>query len=71
MLPPGKYQYKWIVDGEWKCVQSAPLIYDSDGNLNNFLDTSNCTYELECIEQDRQYNEYGLVREYGSIGLSR
>ncbi len=69
VLPPGKYQYKWIVNGEWKCAKSAPLIYDSDGNLNNFLDTSNCTYELDCIEQDRQYNEYSLVREYASTYL--
>ena len=70
VLPPDRYQYKWIVDGEWKYARSAPLVYDPVGNINNFIDTFNCTYKPEWIEQDRRYNEHGIVREYGSLSLS-
>ena len=27
-LHPGTYQYKYIVDGEWRCDVSAPMIED-------------------------------------------
>jgi 5'-AMP-activated protein kinase regulatory beta subunit len=37
MLPPGVYQYKFIVDGEWKYAPDQPAMYDEMGNVNNVL----------------------------------
>ena len=33
-----KYQYKFIVDGVWKCSQKQETIDDGKGNINNVLD---------------------------------
>ena len=33
------YEYKYIVDGVWKCSSHDPTINDSHGNTNNFIDT--------------------------------
>lgn len=38
MLPPGIYQYKFIVDGQWRYAPDAPAIYDDDKNLNNVME---------------------------------
>jgi hypothetical protein len=37
-LPLGHYQYKYIVNDEWKVDPSKPTEYDNVGNLNNKLD---------------------------------
>ena len=38
LLLPGVYQYKFIVDGEWKYAPDQPAVYDNDGNVNNVLE---------------------------------
>mmetsp|Transcript_1125 Transcript_1125/g.1995 ORF Transcript_1125/g.1995 Transcript_1125/m.1995 type:complete len:266 (+) Transcript_1125:402-1199(+) len=38
MLLPGVYQYKFIVDGEWKYAPDQPAMYDEMGNVNNVLE---------------------------------
>lgn len=38
LLPPGVYQYKFIVDGEWKYAPEQPAMYDEIGNVNNVLE---------------------------------
>lgn len=38
MLMPGVYQYKFIVDGEWKYAPDQPAMYDEMGNVNNVLE---------------------------------
>ena len=42
-LPLGNeiYQYKFIVDGEWKFSKNFPIEADGDGNINNILDNRN------------------------------
>ena len=35
MLPPGVYQYKFIVDGTWRYAPDLPAAYDEMGNVNN------------------------------------
>jgi len=37
LLPNKEYQYKFIVDGEWKCDPGAPTKDDGTGNINNFI----------------------------------
>eukprot|EP00245_Coleochaete_scutata_P009316 TRINITY_DN3040_c0_g1_i1.p1 TRINITY_DN3040_c0_g1~~TRINITY_DN3040_c0_g1_i1.p1 ORF type:complete len:284 (-),score=42.28 TRINITY_DN3040_c0_g1_i1:282-1133(-) len=35
MLPPGVYQYKFIVDDEWRYAPDLPARFDDLGNVNN------------------------------------
>lgn len=38
LLPPGVYQYKFIVDGEWKYDPNQPAMFDGMGNVNNVIE---------------------------------
>ncbi|KAK3232717.1 hypothetical protein CYMTET_56958 [Cymbomonas tetramitiformis] len=38
LLPPGVYQYKFIVDGVWQHAPELPAMYDELGNVNNVLE---------------------------------
>ncbi|GMH36951.1 hypothetical protein BSKO_04824 [Bryopsis sp. KO-2023] len=38
LLPPGVYQYKFIVDGEWKYDPNQSAMYDEMGNVNNVME---------------------------------
>nr|CAD1837963.1 unnamed protein product [Ananas comosus var. bracteatus] len=38
VLPSGYYQYKFIVDGEWKYAPDMPWFRDATGNVYNILD---------------------------------
>lgn len=38
LLPPGVYQYKFIVDGEWQYDPSQPAMYDEMNNVNNVIE---------------------------------
>lgn len=40
-LPRGLHQYKFIVDGEWRFSPEDPSIPDANGNINNYIDTTN------------------------------
>jgi 5'-AMP-activated protein kinase regulatory beta subunit len=35
------HQYKFIVDGEWRFSPDDPTTPDEQGNINNFVDTTN------------------------------
>jgi len=34
-LAPGEYEYKYIVDGQWRCADDQEKVRDLHGNLNN------------------------------------
>lgn len=38
LLPPGVYQYKFIVDGQWRHDPNLTCMYDDMGNINNVLE---------------------------------
>lgn len=40
-LNPGVYQYKFIVDGEWRFSPNDPTYTDPNENINNVIDISN------------------------------
>jgi hypothetical protein len=42
MLHPGTYQYKYIVDGEWREDPKAPSLLDEYGNCNNVVKVLAC-----------------------------
>jgi len=37
-LKPGRYEYKWVVDGNWVTDPDKPLQADQSGNQNNILE---------------------------------
>ena len=38
VLPPGEYEYKFVVDGEWLLDEANPSFYPNDfGTLNSVL----------------------------------
>lgn len=40
-LPEGRYEYKYIVDGEWICNKHEPITYPNrDGHVNNYVEVS-------------------------------
>eukprot|EP00246_Nothoceros_aenigmaticus_P005029 TRINITY_DN16841_c0_g1_i1.p1 TRINITY_DN16841_c0_g1~~TRINITY_DN16841_c0_g1_i1.p1 ORF type:complete len:185 (+),score=31.56 TRINITY_DN16841_c0_g1_i1:292-846(+) len=50
VLPSGVYQYKFIVDGEWRYAADHPAVFDEMGNVNNVLDVQDYVPEnLESI----------------------
>eukprot|EP00882_Tetradesmus_deserticola_P019246 GHRQ01020704.1.p1 GENE.GHRQ01020704.1~~GHRQ01020704.1.p1 ORF type:complete len:234 (+),score=55.50 GHRQ01020704.1:279-980(+) len=38
LLLPGVYQYKFIVDGDWKYDPNQPAMFDEIGNVNNVIE---------------------------------
>ena len=37
-LPPGRYEFKFIIDGKWRTSDGWPVVADSRGILNNVLE---------------------------------
>ena len=48
------YQFKFIVDNEWKCSDKYPIKEDNSGNINNFIDLTNYSEKKEKIEKKPQ-----------------
>lgn len=48
-LPPGIYQYKFVVDGEWKYSPEDQTYTDTNNNINNIIDLNN-------------YNSIGVIK---------
>ncbi|XP_050382799.1 SNF1-related protein kinase regulatory subunit beta-2-like [Argentina anserina] len=46
LLPSGLYQYRFIVDGCWRCAPDLPWIYDDTGTAYNVLDLQEYGLEL-------------------------
>ncbi|XP_019245475.1 PREDICTED: SNF1-related protein kinase regulatory subunit beta-2-like [Nicotiana attenuata] len=71
VLPSGVYQYRFIVDGQWRCSPDLPCIQDEAGNAYNLLDVKD--YVPEDIESisgfeppqspDSSYNNLHLGAE--------
>ncbi|MCD7454469.1 SNF1- protein kinase regulatory subunit beta-2 [Datura stramonium] len=71
VLPSGVYQYRFIVDGQWRCSPDLPCVQDEAGNTYNLLDMKD--YVPEDIESisgfeppqspDSSYNNLHLGSE--------
>lgn len=61
ILPPGEFQYKFIVNGVWTNTKQAPLIFDHSNNLNNYLDTTRHRWEKSSIDQETKYKQWNLI----------
>ena len=54
-LPQGEYQFKFIVDGIWKCSNFYETVSDQNGNTNNYLDN---TIELNKKIKENKNNDF-------------
>ena len=60
-LPQGEYQFKFIIDGIWKCSNFYKTVTDQNGNTNNYLDN---TIELnKKIKEIKNNDVYKKVLE--------
>jgi 1,4-alpha-glucan branching enzyme len=37
-LAPGRYEYKYVVDGEWRCSPDAPCVPNEFGTENSVIE---------------------------------
>mmetsp|Transcript_62741 Transcript_62741/g.168126 ORF Transcript_62741/g.168126 Transcript_62741/m.168126 type:complete len:247 (+) Transcript_62741:46-786(+) len=58
-IVPGIHQYKFIVDGEWRCAQDQPRCLDSAGNENNCIEIE----EAEVPEEPEGADQPDWARE--------
>ena len=66
MLQPGFYQYKFKVDDKWAYSKKQPKFEDSNGNVNNFIDTTNINIndinnKNNNIKRNSSNNSLGLL----------
>jgi len=50
-----KYYYKFVVDGHWRCDDSAPKENDGRGNTNNVLDLELKSKPVYEINENKEY----------------
>lgn len=55
-LSKGFIKYKFIVDNQWKYNEKFPMINDENGNINNYIDTSNWEISAEGSETKTNAN---------------
>ena len=58
-----KYQFKFIVDEEWKCSENYPKIKDENGNVNNYI---NNTYVNEHMHYLKNKNNKENISSYNN-----
>ena len=52
-LPPGRYLYKFVIDGRWTYSADHPVVVDAGGNANNFVDVVGGTVEEDALVRGR------------------
>ncbi|XP_042445274.1 SNF1-related protein kinase regulatory subunit beta-1-like [Zingiber officinale] len=68
-LPSGVYQYKFLVDGQYKCIPDLPHITDEMGNATNVLDVHD--YVPENVESISEFNSPPSPGSSYSLSLPR
>eukprot|EP00735_Rhodelphis_limneticus_P003609 TRINITY_DN15098_c0_g1::TRINITY_DN15098_c0_g1_i1::g.24927::m.24927 TRINITY_DN15098_c0_g1::TRINITY_DN15098_c0_g1_i1::g.24927 ORF type:complete len:276 (-),score=21.32,sp/Q9SCY5/KINB2_ARATH/38.10/5e-47,AMPKBI/PF04739.10/1.9e-21 TRINITY_DN15098_c0_g1_i1:1151-1978(-) len=56
-LPPGHYQFKFIVDNEWRHCPNMNVARDQMGNVNNFLDVMTLSNYKTVNSEDMLFQE--------------
>ena len=65
-LPKGIYQYKFKVDEEWKYNDKYPTC-NENGNINNYVDTTNLEIETKNIEERTTTGNSSNITENNEI----
>ena len=63
MLLPGFYQYKFKVDNNWAYSKKQPKFEDNNGNVNNFIDTTQINLETNKNEVEVEIKEENLKKK--------
>ena len=63
-LPRIKHQFKFIIDGNWRCSSDYPQINDGQGNTNNEIDLSNFVNpEIEKKQEEEKKKKQEIERK--------
>ena len=64
LLPKGKYEFKFVVDGVWRCSNNYPQINDNRGNVNNYIDIDNINKEKENQKIEPNKHKFVNLEEF-------
>ena len=77
-LPPGRYEFKFVIDGVWQTKEGWPVQHDTHGNLNNILcvdapgvDASAAPTSCGGSPPSRRHAGRGVMTERSPSGLRR
>ncbi|RWR91947.1 phosphoglucan phosphatase DSP4, amyloplastic isoform X1 [Cinnamomum micranthum f. kanehirae] len=58
-LPEGRYEYKYIVDGEWTCNEYEHVTHpNGDGHVNNYVNVDGNDRDLKSKERRKRLMDY-------------
>ena len=60
-LPKGNYEFKFIIDGTWRCSKYYPIIRDRNGNANNYIEVNDTTVN---VTNQKNNNETKMKNDY-------
>ena len=66
-LEKKKYNFKFIVDGNWVCSSQYPTNFDSHKNLNNFISLYNYSPPKELFENSKNERKTEDISNYNKI----
>ena len=61
-LPKGNYEFKFIIDGTWRCSKYYPIVRDRNGNANNYIEVTENTVNVSSSK--RSNNEGKTKNDY-------
>lgn len=57
-IPEGTHQYKYFVDGHWKCLQNEPKVEDVSGFQNNLVTVKHSDFDVfKALDADAGIDE--------------
>jgi len=72
-LPPGDYQYKYIIDNIWRHAPDQPITYDERGIINNTLSVTleSCgDHTCFCASIQHQLNQLSVNTNHNSSNIN-
>ena len=63
-LPKGNYEFKFIIDGTWRCSKYYPIIRDRNGNANNYIEVNDTTINVTNAKKNNNTNETKIKNDY-------
>lgn len=56
-LDPGVYQFKFVIDNQWRCSDAYSMIDDGNHNTNNVINTGSPNEELSSEQTTKESNQ--------------
>ena len=61
-LPKGNYEFKFIIDGAWRCSKYYPIIRDRNGNANNYIEVNDTTINATTTKKNNTNNNEPKIK---------